>query len=310
MSQPPTSPGEESRPPDGPQPDVPPGYWVPGVPSGPAQGPPGYPGPGGPAGASGPYPAGPYGPSGPGGYGAPPAYGPPGASYGPPAPGPYGAQGLPYGGGSYPQGSPPSNKRSVALVLGIVAALLLVAGGIGIYLLTRSDSHSVAATSVSSTPTVTTSAATVPSTISPTTVESRTFSSFSPSPPPTFSSPVPTATASPVKVSPNFPSFTGPEPTEKEYLAAAKNFLSRAQSGDCQGARELLDSAFNADTDNSMLCSRDRSRAISRVGFDRYKITTYGTAGAFVDFHKDGDTVSVGMTLEGKSIAVSGLYIF
>lgn len=124
-----------------------------------------------------------YGQQPPGGYGAPPSgYGqqPPGGGYGAPPPG--------FGGPGGFQGGPPPKSSNAPVIVGVVAAVLILGGAVGAFLLLGGDDDPVAVSTPTATPTAAdtaeptpTAAATATETPAPTPEPTATM----PAPPPT-----------------------------------------------------------------------------------------------------------------------------
>lgn len=108
----------------------------------------------------------------------------------------------------------------------------------------------------------------------------------------------------------DYPTFSGDLPTEQDYLTLATNLVELAQSGDCAGARTLLEKSLSKDTPDDGLCSADMVNQMERVDLTDYDFQNFSTAGAFIDFVNHGVTIIVQMSFADGHVYVDGFAVY
>ena len=183
-------------------------------------------------------------------------------------------------------------------MIAIIAALLVIGGGIGVFLLTQGSDDDEA-----SDPIETTSISTSPTSSEPT------LSVPTPSLP-TVEPPTTEPTSSPPDVSSDYPTFSGEEPNKQEYLSLATSLVELAKAEDCEGARSLLVSTLSQRTSDDQLCSGDIVDELNKADLTDYKFDNYHSAGAYIKFENNGVTVSVGMRFLNNELYVDNLFVY
>ncbi len=176
-------------------------------------------------------------------------------------------------------------------MIAIIAALLIIGGGIAVYLVTQGgDDDDIAD---DPTPTDTSETTSEPTSESPTT-EATTE----------------TTTEATTDGVTNYPTFSGETPTEQEYLDLATNFVNLAKSGDCAGARTLMQKQLSNTTSDSELCEGEHADMMNKADLTDYDFKDFTTAGAYMDFINNGVTVSVGMRFASGEMFVDNLFVY
>jgi hypothetical protein len=169
-------------------------------------------------------------------------------------------------------GQPPSgNRRSLLIVLAILAVLLVIAGGIGVYAVTSDGDQGEASSEGDGGDGVPT--AVIPTDELPT--------GDVPSDLPTDELP------SDLTDLPELPTEGGP--SEEQYVDVATSFVVAARDGDCDAARKYANQSFNSSVSDANLCEGITRSALQDDDFDDYEIEFFGTYGALVTFD-DGQT--------------------
>lgn len=206
-------------------------------------------------------PPGPGGPAGPGGYGP----------YGGPGPTP------PPGGGP----PPPGSRKAVFIVLGIVAVLLLVAGGLAVFAFDSDSSEAEGNGDVGGGPTAVLPTEDLPTDALPTDAI------------PTDD--LPSGLPTDITDLPEMPTEGGP--SEEEYVEIATGFAEAIRDDDCDKARTFMSDTYNASITDEDLCENEfNGPGLDDDDLSEYELETFGTFGAAVTFD-DGNTY-IGLSVQ------------
>ncbi len=189
------------------------------------------------------------------------------------------------------------------VVVSAITALLLVGGGLGIYLLTADDGTLEAA---GDTTTVTESTLTQP-TGSTGSTEPTGSSEPTDSEEPTEST---IATGTPSTSSSGRPSYTGQQPSRGIYLSLATQLVELGASQECDRARALLTLDLERTLPDDQLCAGEAADLFDKVDTADYDFKNFNTAGAYVDFINNGVTVNVGMSFQDGEVFVDSLFVY
>ncbi|MBA2773941.1 MAG: hypothetical protein H0U36_07835 [Nocardioidaceae bacterium] len=174
--------------------------------------------------------------------------------------------------------------------------MLLIFGGVAVYLLTKGDDNN----NTAGDPTETTSTCSTPTESTPTETEltETTDSTASATETPTQST------------SSGRPTFSGELPAEDLYVGLASHLVELGTSGDCAGARQLLAKELETTLTDAELCTGETSRLFAKVDTSDFDLKNFNTAGAYVDFINNGVTVNVGMSFMDGEIFIDNLFVY
>ncbi len=179
----------------------------------------------------------------------------------------------------------------------IVAVLLLLAGGVGIFALTRGGDDS--AKDPVSQPVFTPSTAGDPSASGLQTPE--------PTPTEVTGS---TVLGTPGTAITSPPTFSGETPTQQEYVSVATSFISLSMAGDCKGAKALLQKQYERSVSEDYYCTGDAKQRLRSLQLNDPSFTDFRTAGASVEFRGGGGVATVFMSFTtDQVILIDAVYI-
>ena len=172
--------------------------------------------------------------------------------------------------------TPSGNRRSLFVVLSILAVLLIIAAGLGVYALASSDDDAASNQSdeLGGGPTAVIPTDDLPTDDLPTDGLPTDLTDL-----------------------PELPTEGGP--SEQQYVETATSFAEAIRDGDCETARTFMSDTYNESISDADLCRNEfNGPQLADDDFSDYELETFGTIGAAVTF--DDANTYVGLSAQSS----------